>query len=63
MLQQETKRDKNHLLDIYFYCVACKFKSSQYNLDSSQVSNRKVLLFELFHESGVLHFHKYPWGS
>ena len=29
----------------------------------SQVSNRKLKLFELLHESGILHFHKYPWGS
>ena len=29
----------------------------------AQVSNRKLKLFELLHESGILHFHKYPWGS
>ena len=29
----------------------------------TQVSNRKLQLFELLHESGILHFHKCPWGS
>ena len=26
-------------------------------------SERKLKLFALFHESGILHFHNYPWGS
>ena len=39
------------------------FKSKKGREYYTQVSERKLKLFALFHESGILHFHNYPWGS